>query len=466
MDSFDLVVIGAGPGGYVAAIRAAQRGMKVACVEKEQALGGTCLRVGCIPSKALLESSHLYQQLREDAAKVGVSAEGVSLDLAKMLAHKDEVVRANTGGIDGLFLKHKIKRYLGTGRVAGPQEVEVRAADGATQTIGAARILIATGSAPASLPGVAIDGRIVTSSDDAISYDAVPERMVVIGGGVIGMELGSVWSRLGAEVTVIEYLPRLFAGMDDELAKQAAKVFTAQGLKLRLGCKVQRVDVRAEAAEVVFVDESGSEARLEADRVLMAVGRKPYTQGLGLEEAGVRVDERGRVEVNEGFQSSVPSIYAIGDVIRGPMLAHKASDEGVAVVDAMAGKYAEVNYDAIPSVVYTNPEIASVGKTEEELKAAGVPYKKGSFPFRFNGRARAMNATDGFAKILAHAETDRILGAHIIGPHAGDLIAEVAVAIDMMASSEDIARASHAHPTLAEAVKEAALDVEKLALHK
>lgn len=466
MDSFDLVVIGAGPGGYVAAIRAAQRGMKVACVEKEQALGGTCLRVGCIPSKALLESSHLYQQLREDAAKVGVSAEGVSLDLAKMLAHKDEVVRANTGGIDGLFLKHKIKRYLGTGRVAGPQEVEVRAADGATQTIGAARILIATGSAPASLPGVAIDGRIVTSSDEAISYDAVPRRMVVIGGGVIGMELGSVWSRLGAEVTVIEYLPRLFAGMDDELAKQAAKVFTAQGLKLRLGCKVQRVDVRAEAAEVVFVDESGSEARLEADRVLMAVGRKPYTQGLGLEEAGVRVDERGRVEVNEGFQSSVPSIYAIGDVIRGPMLAHKASDEGVAVVDAMAGKYAEVNYDAIPSVVYTNPEIASVGKTEEELKAAGVPYKKGSFPFRFNGRARAMNATDGFAKILAHAETDRILGAHIIGPHAGDLIAEVAVAIDMMASSEDIARASHAHPTLAEAVKEAALDVEKLALHK
>ena len=466
MDSFDLVVIGAGPGGYVAAIRAAQNGMKVACVEKEKALGGTCLRVGCIPSKALLESSHLYRQMREDAAKVGVSADGVRLDLGKMMAHKDEVVRANTAGIDGLFLKNKIERYLGTGRVSGPNEVEIHGADGSVEKVGAARILIATGSAPASLPGVEIDGRIVTSSDEAIGYDQVPQRLIVIGGGVIGMELGSVWSRLGAEVTVIEYLPRLFAGMDDELAKQAAKVFTAQGLKLRLGCKVQSVKNLGASAEVVFVDEEGKEARLQAERVLMAVGRRPYTDGLGLEEVGVRVDERGRVEVNERFQTNVPSIYAIGDVIRGAMLAHKASDEGVAVVDAMAGRYAEVNYDAIPSVVYTSPEIASVGKTEEELKAAGIPYKKGNFPFRFNGRARAMNATEGFAKILAHEKTDRILGAHIIGPHAGDLIAELAVAIDMMASSEDIARASHAHPTLAEVVKEAALDVAKLALHK
>jgi len=466
LDSFDLVVIGAGPGGYVAAIRAAQLGMKVACVEKEKALGGTCLRVGCIPSKALLESSHLYRQMREDAAKVGVTAEGIHLDLARMMGHKDEVVRANTTGIDGLFRKHKITRLLGHGRIVGPNEVEVRAADGSSQKVGAKRILVATGSVAAGLPGVEIDGRAVGTSDHAIAYDSVPRRLVVIGGGVIGLELGSVWGRLGSEVTVIEYLPRLLAGMDDEIAAQAAKVFTAQGMTLRLGCKVQSARTVGEVAEVVFLDESGNEQRLEAERVLVAVGRKPYTEGLGLEEVGVRLDERGRVEVNGHFQTSVPSIYAIGDVIRGPMLAHKASDEGVAVVDAMAGRYAEVNYDAIPSVVYTEPEIASVGKTEEELRAANVPYKKGTFPFRFNGRARAMNATEGFAKILAHEKTDRILGAHVIGPHAGDLIAELAVAIDMMASAEDLARASHAHPTLAEVVKEAALDVDRMALHK
>lgn len=466
MDSFDLVVIGAGPGGYVAAIRAAQRGLKVACVEKERALGGTCLRVGCIPSKALLESSHLYWQMREDAAKVGVLADGLRLDLGRMMAHKDEVVRANTAGIDGLFRKHKVTRHLGHGRIVGPNEVEIRAADGSTQRIGAQRILIATGSVPSGLPGVEIDGRIVGTSDQAIAYESVPPRLIVIGGGVIGLELGSVWNRLGAQVTVIEYLPRLLGGMDEELAAQAAKVFAAQGMTLRLGCRVQSARARGEVGEVVFLDENGSEQRLEAERVLVAVGRKPYTEGLGLEEVGVRLDARGRVEVNEHFQTSVPSIYAIGDVIRGPMLAHKASDEGVAVVDAMVGRYAEVNYDAIPSIVYTDPEIASVGKTEEELRAAGIPYRKGTFPFRFNGRARAMNATEGFAKILAHEKTDRILGAHIIGPHAGDLVAELAVAIDMMASAEDIARACHAHPTLSEVIREAALDVAGMALHK
>lgn len=466
MDSFDLVVIGAGPGGYVAAIRAAQRGLKVACVEKERALGGTCLRVGCIPSKALLESSHLYWQMREDAAKVGVLADGLRLDLGRMMAHKDEVVRANTAGIDGLFRKHKVTRHLGHGRIVGPNEVEIRAADGSTQRIGAQRILIATGSVPSGLPGVEIDGRIVGTSDQAIAYESVPPRLIVIGGGVIGLELGSVWNRLGAQVTVIEYLPRLLGGMDEELAAHAAKVFAAQGMTLRLGCRVQSARARGEVGEVVFLDENGSEQRLEAERVLVAVGRKPYTEGLGLEEVGVRLDARGRVEVNEHFQTSVPSIYAIGDVIRGPMLAHKASDEGVAVVDAMVGRYAEVNYDAIPSIVYTDPEIASVGKTEEELRAAGIPYRKGTFPFRFNGRARAMNATEGFAKILAHEKTDRILGAHIIGPHAGDLVAELAVAIDMMASAEDIARACHAHPTLSEVIREAALDVAGMALHK
>ena len=466
MESFDLVVIGAGPGGYVAAIRAAQRGLKVACVEKERALGGTCLRVGCIPSKALLESSHLYWQMREDAAKVGVHADGLRLDLGRMMAHKDEVVRANTAGVDGLFRKHKVTRYLGHGRIVGPNEVEIRAADGATQRIGAQRILVATGSVPAGLPGVEIDGRVVGTSDQAIAYESVPPRLIVIGGGVIGLELGSVWNRLGSQVTVIEYLPRLLGGMDEELAAHAAKVFAAQGMTLRLGCRVQSARARGDVGEVVFLDENGVEQRLEAERVLVAVGRKPYSEGLGLEEVGVRLDARGRVEVNEHFQTSVPSIYAIGDVIRGPMLAHKASEEGVAVVDAMVGRYAEVNYDAIPSIVYTDPEIASVGKTEEELRAANVPYRKGTFPFRFNGRARAMNATEGFAKILAHEKTDRILGAHIIGPHAGDLVAELAVAIDMMASAEDVARACHAHPTLSEVVREAALDVAGMALHK
>ncbi len=466
METFDLVVIGAGPGGYVAAIRAAQLGMKVACVEKEKALGGTCLRVGCIPSKALLEASHVYAHTRSGADKLGVKTSGVELDLPTMLGHKDAVVKANTAGVDGLFMKNKVKRLLGAARVAGAGEVVVRAADGSETVVGARQILIATGSVPSSIPGVEFDDSIVGTSDEAIDYQRVPERMIVIGGGVIGLELGSVWSRLGSDVTVIEYLPRLMAGMDGELAAAALKIFGAQGLQFRLGCKVQSAKAAGGVGRVVFLDEDGKEQTLEAERVLVAVGRKPYTEGLGLAEAGVKLDERGRVEVNDRFETSVPGIYAIGDVIRGAMLAHKAEDEGVAVAELLAGKAGHVNYDAIPNVVYTSPEIASVGKSEEELEAAGIPFKKGSFPFRFNGRARAMNEVDGFAKILAHPTTDRILGAHIIGPHAGDLIAECALAIEMMASAEDVARTSHAHPTLAEVVKEAALDVDRRAIHK
>lgn len=465
MESFDLVVIGAGPGGYVAAIRGAQLGMKVACVEKEKALGGTCLRVGCIPSKALLEASHVFAQSKSGAEAFGVKVQGVELDLPVMLSHKDAVVKANTAGVDGLFMKNKVKRLLGTGRISAPGKVTVTAADGTETVVEAKNILIATGSVASSIPGVVLDGEIVGTSDEAIDYQAVPKKMVVIGGGVIGLELGSVWSRLGADVTVIEYLPRLMAGMDDELAAAAQKIFAAQGLKFRLGCRVQSAKAENGKGVVTFIDGDNNEQRIDADRVLVAVGRKPFTDGLGLREVGVKLDDRGRVEVGDRFETNVPGIYAIGDVIRGAMLAHKAEEEGIAAVEFMAGKHGHVNYDAIPNVVYTSPEIASVGKTEEELKAAGIPYRKGSFPFRFNGRARAMNAVEGFAKVLAHETTDRILGIHIIGAQAGHLIAEAAVAIDMEASAEDIARASHAHPTLAEVVKEAALAVDKRAIH-
>lgn len=465
MESFDLVVIGAGPGGYVAAIRGAQLGMKVACVEKEKALGGTCLRVGCIPSKALLEASHVFAQSKGGAEAFGVKVQGVELDLPAMLSHKDAVVKANTSGVDGLFLKNKIKRLLGTGRITAPGKVAVTAADGTETVVEAKNILIATGSVASSIPGVVLDGEIVGTSDEAIDYQSVPKKMVVIGGGVIGLELGSVWSRLGADVTVIEYLPRLMAGMDDELAAAAQKIFTAQGLKFRLGCRVQSAKAENGKGVVTFIDCDNNEQRIDADKVLVAVGRRPFTDGLGLAEVGVKLDNRGRVEVGDRFETNVPGIYAIGDVIRGAMLAHKAEEEGIAAVEFMAGKHGHVNYDAIPNVVYTSPEIASVGKTEEELKAAGIPYKKGSFPFRFNGRARAMNAVDGFAKVLAHETTDRVLGVHIIGAQAGHLIAEAAVAIDMEASAEDIARTSHAHPTLSEVVKEAALAVDKRAIH-
>ncbi|MBX3182541.1 MAG: dihydrolipoyl dehydrogenase [Polyangiaceae bacterium] len=461
----DLIVIGAGPGGYVAAIRAAQLGLNVGCVELEPALGGTCLRVGCIPSKALLEASERFHEAQHALASFGVRASGVELDLPTMLARKDTIVEGLTSGIAGLFKKHKITRYFGhgrfTGQAGGDTQVVVRADDGAETALSAPRVIIATGSRLAPLRGVELDGDRVGGSTEALSYPEVPKHLVVIGAGVIGLELGSVWSRLGAQVTVLEYLDRILPGMDEELAREAKRVFEKQGLVFRLGSRVTGARQEGEGA-VVEVD--GAEP-IHCDRVLLSTGRLPNTEGLALDTIGVALDERGRVPVGAHFETSAPGVYAIGDVIRGPMLAHKAEDEGVACAEYLVTGYGHVNYDAIPSVVYTHPEIACVGRTEEELKEAGVPYRKGSFPFMANGRARALGSTEGRVKMLAHAETDRVLGVHILGPRAGDLIAECAVAMEYGASSEDIARACHAHPTLAEVVKEAALAVDKRPIH-
>ncbi len=475
--SFDLVVIGAGPGGYVAAIRAAQLGLSVACIDKEKELGGTCVRVGCIPSKALLESSELYHESREAFAKHGVLFEKLHLDLDTMQKRKNDVVKANTSGVDYLFKKNKVTRFVGTGRIAGPGKVVVEGADkieGADKAGGADKvdsvgkveltakhILIATGSVSAPLKGIELDGDRIGTSTEALTYSEVPARFAVIGAGAIGLELGSVWARLGSKVTVFEYMDRILPGMDTEISAEALKILKKQGLEFRLG---SRVTAAKKKGKVCIVECDGKEP-FECDRVLLAVGRKPNTQGLGLDSIGLALDERGRVPVDDHFATPVAGFYAIGDVIRGPMLAHKAEEEGVACVEHIATGYGHVNYDAIPNVVYTSPEIASVGKTEEELQQAGIDYKKGSFPFSANGRARALGQTEGRVKILADRTTDRVLGAHIIGPRAGDLIAEIAVSIDFGASSEDIARACHAHPTLAEAVKEAALGVDKRSIH-
>ncbi len=461
MPTHDLLVIGAGPGGYTAALRAAQLGLDVACVEKDTTLGGTCLNVGCIPSKALLESSELYEEAAKGGlAKHGFRIEGVKLDLAKMLARKDKVVKSLTTGIAGLFKKNKIARYQGHARLAGQGKVVIQAAD-AEQEVEAKHILIATGSSAATIPGVEIDGDRVGSSTEAIAYEEVPKRLVVIGAGYIGLELGSVWRRLGSEVLVLEYLDRILPGMDLEVAKAAQKLFEKQGLEFRLGAKVTGVKALKTKAKV----EVEGQDPIDCDRVLVAVGRKPNTVGLGLEAVGIELDRRGCIPVNDHFETGVEGLYAIGDVIRGPMLAHKAEEEGVACVERIATGYGHVNYDAIPGVCYTHPEIASVGKTEEQLKEEGVPYRKGKFPFMANGRAKALNQTDGFVKMLAHEQTDRILGIHIIGPRAGDLIAEAAAAIEFGATSEDVARTSHAHPTLAEVVKEAALGVDGRSLN-
>lgn len=462
MTQHDLIVIGAGPGGYVAAIRGAQLGLNVACIEKEPALGGTCLRIGCIPSKALLESSELFAE----ASGKGLSEHGmvigsVKLDLAKMLARKDSVVKGLTQGVAGLFKKNKITRYEGTARMLGGGKVSVET-KGGQQELEAKNIIIATGSKVATLPGVELDGDRIGSSTEALDYSSVPERLVVIGAGYIGLELGSVWKRLGSKVTVVEYLDRILPGMDSEVAKTAQKILEKQGLEFRLGAKVKGAQLKGKTKCLVEIE--GQDA-IECDRVLLAVGRKPNTDGLGLEAAGIALDERGRVQVGDRFETSVQGVYAIGDVIRGPMLAHKAEEEGVACVEYIVTGYGHVNYDAIPGVAYTHPEIASVGKTEEQLKEAGVEYRKGKFPFLANGRAKALNQTDGFVKILADKHTDRVLGVHIVGPRAGDLIAEAAVAIEFGASSEDIARSSHAHPTLAEVVKEAAFAVDGRAIH-
>ncbi len=456
----DLVVIGAGPGGYVAALRAAQLGLDVGCIEKEPALGGTCLRIGCIPSKALLESSELYHQARSGLERHGLKLGKVGLDLPAMLARKDDTVKTLTRGVAGLLKKNKVARYEGSGRLKSPTTVEV-AGSGGTIELAAKNIVIATGSVAATLRGVELDGGAIGTSTEALSYDKVPKHLVVIGAGAIGLELGSVWSRLGAKVTVLEYLDRILPGMDEEIARDTRKILEKQGLTFRLGA---RVTAARRAGRGCRVEVEGGEP-VTCDRVLLAVGRAPNTEGLGLENVGLATDEKGRIPVDDHFRTEVASIHAIGDVIRGPMLAHKAEEEGVACVERIATGYGHVDYDAIPNVVYTHPEVASVGKTEEELKEAGTPYRKGVFPFLANGRARALGQTDGKVKVLAHETTDRLLGVHVVGPRAGDLIAEAAVAIAFGASAEDLGRACHAHPTLAEVVKEAALAAWDKPLH-
>ena len=458
--SHDLVVVGAGPGGYVAAIRAAQLGLNVGCVEKEAALGGTCLRIGCIPSKALLQSSELYIEAREKLLPHGIRIPQVELDLAAMLRRKEQIVGGLTKGVESLLKKNKITRYHGTARLEAPGQVSV-ASQGEATVLKARYILIATGSKPATLPGIQPDGERIVTSTEALSFADVPQHLIVVGAGYIGLELGSVWRRLGARVTIVEFLDRILPGMDAEIATEAQKLFEKQGLEFHLDAKVAAARVVGKESVI----EIEGAPPLRGDRVLLAVGRKPNTDGLGLESVRIVPDERGRIPVNEHFETPVPGIYAIGDVIGGPMLAHKAEEEGMACVEHLVTSYGHVDYNSIPAIVYTYPEIASVGKTEEELEKSGVPVRKGVFPFRANGRAQTLGQTEGKIKILAHQTTDRVLGVHILGPRAGDLIAEAAAAMAFGASSEDLARCSHAHPTLAEALKEAALAVDGRAIH-
>jgi dihydrolipoamide dehydrogenase len=462
MAQHDLIVIGAGPGGYVAAIRAAQLGLDVGIVEQEALLGGTCLRIGCIPSKALLESSERFWEARHALAEHGVKIDKVELDLKTMIRRKDQVVESMTKGVDFLMKKNKITRYHGHGRLLGSGRIAVES-NGGSEEVRARHILIATGSKTAPLPGFEPDGDRIGTSTEALSYREVPGHLVVIGAGYIGLELGSVWLRLGAKVTVLEYLDRILPGMDAELAGEALKLFKRQGFEFHLESRVTGARVKNKKGRCVIEREGGD--AIECDRVLVATGRVPNTDGLDLAAAGIEPDEKGRIPVDGRFATQAEGIYAIGDVIRGPMLAHKASEEGISCVEHIVTGFGHINYDAVPGVVYTHPEIASVGKTEEELRETGVEYRKGVFHFRASGRARALGETDGRVKVLADARSDRLLGVHIIGPRAGDLIAEAAVAIEFGASSEDLARCCHAHPTLAEALKESALAVAGRALH-
>lgn len=459
--SYDVIVIGAGPGGYVCAIRAAQLGFKTACVEKRGTLGGTCLNVGCIPSKALLSASEKYHEAEHKLKDMGIKIGKLELDLKGMMSHKDKVVSDNTKGIEFLFKKNKIDWLKGAGKIAGQGKVDV---DG--KTYSAKHIIIATGSDVATPPGITVDEDKVVSSTGALTLSAVPKSMVVIGGGVIGLEMGTVWQRLGSQVTVIEYLDRILPGMDNEISKETQKILTKQGMTFKLGTKVTSVAPNKGGVDLTIEPAAGGASEnLKADIVLVAVGRKPYTEGLGLEAVGVQLDERKRIVVDHHFQTNVPGIYAIGDVIAGPMLAHKAEEEGVILAEMLAGQTGHIDYDLVPGVVYTWPEVAQVGRTEEQIKAAGIAYNVGKFPFSANGRARAMNCTDGFVKIIADAKTDRVLGVHIVGPEAGTLIAEAAAVMEFGGSSEDIARTCHAHPTLQEAIKEAALAVDKRTIH-
>ncbi|MGX1307135.1 dihydrolipoamide dehydrogenase [Amorphus suaedae] len=465
MSSYDLIIIGTGPGGYVCAVRAAQLGMKVAVVEKRATHGGTCLNVGCIPSKALLHASELYEEAGHGFAGMGIKVQP-ELDLAGMLAFKDDGVDGNVKGVDYLFKKNKIEAFHGTGTIEAPGKVKVTPEDGEPQVLETKAIVIATGSEVSSLPGIEIDEKKIVSSTGALELPEVPKRLILIGGGVIGLELGSVWRRLGSEVTVVEFLDRIVPNEDKEISKQFQRILQKQGMTFKMSSKVTGVVPEGDALKVTVEPAKGGDAEtLDADVVLVCVGRRPFTDNLGLDEVGVERDDKGRVKTDGHFKTNVDGIYAIGDVITGPMLAHKAEDEGIAVAEILAGQAGHVNYDAIPSVVYTYPEVASVGKTEEALKADGIEYKVGKFPFTANGRAKVNRTTDGFVKILADAKTDRVLGVHMIGPDVGNMIAEAVLGMEFGAAAEDIARTCHAHPTLPEAVKEAAMAVDGRAIH-
>ncbi len=464
-NNFDVIVIGGGPGGYVCAIRAAQLGLKTACVESRGALGGTCLNVGCIPSKSLLNLSEAYHKAQKEYQSQGIEFTGLKLNLDKMMASKNKSVQALTKGIEFLFKKNKVTYLKGKGVLFSENDVVVYEGEKKT-SYKSKNIVIATGSVPSSLPGIEIDEKNIISSTGALELKEVPKNLIVIGAGVIGLEMGSVWSRLGSKVTVVEYLDHITPGMDKDVSNEFQKILTKQGFEFKLNSKVTSVSNKGNQVEVTFENrQTSKKENLLADKVLVAVGRKPYTEGLSLNKLGVKKDQQGRLEVNEKLQTSVKNIYAIGDVIKGPMLAHKAEEEGIAVAEIIAGQAGHVNYDVIPGVIYTSPEVAVIGKTEEQLKAENVNYKVGKFPFLANSRAKVNNETDGFVKILADSKTDRVLGVHMIGPHTGDMIAEMALAMEFGASSEDIARTCHAHPTHTEAVKEAALAIEKRAIH-
>jgi dihydrolipoamide dehydrogenase len=466
MATYDLIVIGTGPGGYVCAIRAAQLGMKVAVVEKNATLGGTCLNVGCMPSKALLYASEMFEEAGHSFAKMGVSVSAPKLDLPSMMNFKQQGIDGNVKGVEFLMKKNKIDVISGKGKILGTGKVEVSGSDGKTQIVETRNIVIATGSDIARLKGIEIDEKRIVSSTGALSLDKVPSKLLIVGAGVIGLELGSVWHRLGAQVTVVEFLDRILPGMDGEVAKQFQRLLEKQGFAFKLGAKVTGIDTSGNTLAAKVEPAAGGAAEtLEADVVLVCIGRIPYTEGLGLKEAGIALDNRGRVQIDAHFATNVKGVYAIGDVIAGPMLAHKAEDEGVACAEILAGQAGHVNYDVIPGVVYTTPEVSSVGKTEEELKQAGVAYTVGKFPFTANGRSKVNQTTDGFVKVLADAKTDRVLGVHIIGREAGEMIHEAAVLMEFGGSAEDLARTCHAHPTRSEAIKEAALAVGKRAIH-
>jgi dihydrolipoamide dehydrogenase len=466
MATYDLVIIGTGPGGYVCAVRAAQLGMKVAVVEKEASLGGTCLNVGCMPSKALLHASEMFEEAGHSFAKMGVSVSAPKLDLPAMMNFKQQGIDGNVKGVDFLMKKNKIDVIHGKGKILGAGRVEVFGGDGKTQLVESKNIVIATGSDIARLKDIEIDEKRIVSSTGALSLDKVPGKLLIVGAGVIGLELGSVWHRLGAQVTVVEFLDRILPGMDGEVAKQFQRILEKQGFAFRLGAKVTGVDISGKTLVAQIEPAAGGKTEtLEADVVLVAIGRVPYTEGLGLKESGVVLDNRGRVQIDSHFSTSVKGIYAIGDVVAGPMLAHKAEDEGVACAEILAGQAGHVNYDVIPGVVYTTPEVSAVGKTEEELKQGGVAYTSGKFPFTANGRSKVNQTTEGFVKVLADAKTDRVLGVHIVGREAGEMIHEAAVLMEFGGSAEDLARTCHAHPTRSEAIKEAALAVGKRAIH-